>query len=154
MPSGNVEYLSREGPTPTDDLPFDLTRLNREEGLQVMEIHGGGRGGSDRLGGDLTRIAYLPSHDRERVLRTFIEANPQLTEHKTRRGLTQIFRSHDREWGEVASDVLAECYSNEEQRDLGGGSEAGATRDCPFCGEEVSKGGLPAHLTGECSDQT
>jgi hypothetical protein len=87
VPSSNVRYLEEEGPSPPESLPAQLTRNDREHGLSVVTLHGG-RGDADSLGGRLTRIAYLPSHDCEIVLQAFLDANPQLPSEKTRRGLT------------------------------------------------------------------
>jgi len=147
MPSSNVRYLEEEGPSPPESLPAQLTRNDREHGLSVLTLHGG-RGDADSLGGRLTRIAYLPSHDCEVVLQAFLAANPQLPSEKTRRGLTQQFRAHGRQWGQAASALLDDYYETQENR--GRCMDPGETDDCPLCTERVRKGTLPDHLATEC----
>ncbi|MFC6723476.1 hypothetical protein ACFQE1_03540 [Halobium palmae] len=149
MLTGNVDYLSKHGPTPVDELPCELTPQNRAQGLHFFEIHGH-RGDVDRMGGTITRIAFLPKHDPDRVLRTFVNTNPQLVKHKTRRGLSQMIGDHGRQWKQAATEVLGDYYESTGGRG-GGDRDSGETDECPFCGEEVLKGSLPDHLAGECS---
>jgi hypothetical protein len=151
VPSSNVTYLEKTGPSPPEELPAQLTRNDREHGLALLTLHGG-RGKADSLGGRPTRIAYLPSHDCEVVLRAFLDVNPHLPDEKTRRGLTQQFGAHGQQWSRAASTVLDDYYAPQENR--GRSTNPGEIDDCPLCTDSISKGTLPDHLATECPQTT
>ncbi|SEP10458.1 hypothetical protein SAMN04487948_11447 [Halogranum amylolyticum] len=105
-----------------------------------------GRGPAERVGGRISPIAYLDAkYDPVEVVRALIEANPKLTERKSRRGLRRILGNQGQQWGEAATTVLDEYYEPSDHDP--NHREATETRRCPFCGETVTKGGLPDHLT-------
>ena len=104
-------------------------------------------GPAERVGGRLAPIAYLDAeHEPVAVGRALSEANPNLTEHKSRRGLRRVLGNQGQQWSEVASIVLDEYYESTAHHP--DHQKAAETRRCPFCGETVTKGGLPDHLTG------
>ncbi|WP_155120587.1 hypothetical protein [Haloprofundus marisrubri] len=144
----NITHLQEHGPVPDDELPTEVTPLHREAGLRFFAVRRG-RGGVTSIGGEVTRIAYLEDHDREDVLRTFLDENPSLVEAKQRRAMTQTIGQQGRSWSKLASEVLGDYYDSVESR--GPNWEEEETQECPLCGEEVNRGGLPAHLV-ECPE--
>nr|WP_233340533.1 hypothetical protein [Haloprofundus sp. MHR1] len=140
----NITHLQEHGPVPEDELPTSVEPYHREAGLRFFVVRSG-RGGDQRFNGVAIRIAYLEDHDREKVLRTFLDENPQLVEAKQRRALTLVIGQQGRSWSKLASEVLGDYYDSVEAR--GPNWEEDETQECPLCGEEVNRGGLPAHLT-------
>ena len=146
MTLGNIVYLEEHGPVPVTELPHEITTPQRAEGLSCLTLYAG-RGPAERVGGRLSPIAYLDAeHDPVAVVQALIEANPKLTEHKSRRGLRRVLGNQGQQWGEAATSVLDEYYESTAHHP--DHQEAAETRHCPFCGETVTKGGLPDHLTG------
>ncbi|KTG11030.1 hypothetical protein AUR64_07650 [Haloprofundus marisrubri] len=111
---------------------------------------GRGRGGTQAFNGVVTKVAYLEDHDRETVLREFLDENSQLVEAINRRALTQLLGQMGRSWSKLSSDVLDDYYEDVSSR--GPTGFGGQTQDCPFCGAEVKKGGLPSHIAGKCEE--
>nr|WP_233340527.1 hypothetical protein [Haloprofundus sp. MHR1] len=140
----NISDLKEHGPVPDEDLPTEVTPRHREAGLRFFAVRRG-QGGTESFGGEVTRIAYLQEHDQEEVLRTFLDENPQLVEAKQRRALTQTIRQQGRSWSQLASNVLGDYYETTDPR--GPSWESEETQECPLCGKELNRGGLPAHLT-------
>ncbi|WP_155120527.1 hypothetical protein [Haloprofundus marisrubri] len=148
-PIYNIAYLQEHGPSPENELPTTPRIRHREAGLRFFAV-GRGRGGTQAFNGVVTKVAYLEDHDRETVLREFLDENSQLVEAINRRALTQLLGQMGRSWSKLSSDVLDDYYEDVSSR--GPTGFGGQTQDCPFCGAEVKKGGLPSHIAGKCEE--
>ena len=144
MATINIEHLRSEGPSPKSELPGDIYIGDKEQGLAVFKLRGSGQ---TRLGGPITWIYYLASHDKETVIRAFLEVNPDFVEEKTRKGFHRMVRSHGLSWGEAAREVSSDYFGQGENPKPEGWIPE--EQDCPLCGATFY-GALANHLEAEC----
>lgn len=80
----NIRPLKEHCPSTIDELPFTRSTEDKIQGMRTFKISGD-TGLTAPMGGNVTRIYDLPKHDREDVIRRFLEANPRPVEHKPKR---------------------------------------------------------------------
>jgi len=145
MPTINAQYLDVHGPVPGRDLPEDVTLEDRVAGVSVFKLRGSNVA---RTGGGTTSIYYLEHHDDSTVLRTFLEANPELVEQRDRLSLHQLIGTEGQRWLDAAREVTEAFYDAEETR-RPDGSATIDEQECPLCGEVIDVA-LPWHLESTC----
>jgi len=143
-------HLVNHGPTTAADLPG--TRVNTElraDGVQRLYPTGHAlAGAADSTGGQMAPVYYIKGkHDKVTVLRTFLDANPQLVEAKSANGLNQFL---GKEWTEPFREIYDEYYDSYYAEERGGNASKGGT--CPLCGVEYDAT-LPEHLPCEGNDE-
>ena len=148
MTSGNVYHLERNPPATREELPFRPTTSDKFDGLRSFTVRGG-HGNGAAMGGKVTRIYFIDEHEREAVVRAFLDANPQLIEAKSRRSLVGAIGGHGRSWRAAARTVIGEFYDDESQSTNNEGFQGGE-KECSLCGESVSINRYPNHLANEC----
>lgn len=124
-------FLKEHGPTPSSELEDPVTRTDKQ------------RRGVRRISGPRNYVWYIEDeHDPHDVVRTFLEANPNLQE-KHKQALAQRFSSHSDELREAVDEVAPE-FGIHGLSNTGGGSNGSPA--CPICGEEVAAIMLPDHI--------
>lgn len=89
----NVEYLENRAP-PKSELPANVTVGDRRRGLNKFTD----TGNKGNVGGSLTAVYYIESHDRPTVIRRFLQENPQLVEVRDKIGFQPLVGSHGNSW--------------------------------------------------------
>lgn len=107
MVSINVLHLYRHGPATPGELPAEVGDADEVEGILTFRPAAGDR--------EPTPVHYLMEHDREAVVRRFLEANASLVEAHSRPELRTVIGAHvrDRAWEEATGRVLEEFYVEE-----------------------------------------
>ncbi|WP_266080799.1 hypothetical protein [Haladaptatus caseinilyticus] len=151
MVSRNVKALKADGPATPDELPTTVSRTDKEAGLHKFTLSGGHGTGSP-MGGRITPIYYLPTHDREIVIQAFLDANPGLVESKTKRGLHRAIRAQGWSWQDAARNVTEDYYKDtaESKSDHPHSEYEMPDHECDFCGETVPQSKYPQHLRTDC----
>ena len=144
MATLNVEHLEKSGPSPKSDLPATIGVRDKDRGLAVFKLRGSGQ---TRMGGPITQIYYLESHDKESVIRTFLEHNPGFVEEKTTKGFHRMMRAHGTSWGDAARKVTSEFFEPDSYPSPSGWSPE--EQECPLC-NTAFYGALATHLEADC----
>lgn len=107
MTSEVIEYLREHGPTTAADLPGDVKTHDRMNGAWRFDLNVNSRGSAQNAGGRVQGVWYLEGeHDREAVVRAFLDENPRLVESKMRRALRQMLRRNGRQWHDAIDEVF------------------------------------------------
>ena len=143
MATLNVEFLRRNGPAPSEELPGDVWTGNRQDGLAKFTVNGFGPA---KANAPVKPVYFLPDHDKEDVVRTFIEVNRDIVEGTNVRAFHRAVGHHVRAWIDAAREVSDDYF------DTPPGPENVDPRtdgECPLCGEEISFQ-LARHLSDNC----
>lgn len=116
----NVLYLREHGPTPVPKLPGGQVSIgDKQAGVWKFTVAGNRhRDGITKGSGGGTAVAYLADeHDRETVVRAWLDANPSAAERRPRRGLAEILNRHGRQWRDAVRAALDDWYGSQEADD-------------------------------------
>lgn len=140
-----VRYLREHGPTPRPELEdAGIEPQGRYRHYDVRRLNVGRSPGRTNCGiGRVTPVRYLPEHDLETVVRTFIDANPAMLD-RPKAGVTQYFGkdSHAMRdaWQAVADDYADEMPTRKNQ------DVSPSEPSCDICGEDVPAAHMTDHM--------
>jgi rubredoxin len=147
----NVAHLREHGPVPVADLPGRQVRpADWGTELRTFTITGSP---ATRTGGNATKIAYLERHDREDVLRCFLDENPSIIENRRFIDFQRLLGKQGRDWKEPSRAIREEFWDeagDDDSDSPGGPKEMPTEQECPHCGDDVSFGQVPAHIRDSC----
>lgn len=144
----DAEYLREHGPSSFYDADIQrstpVSRHRDEEDYVYKFDIGSAYGDISFRSGRSKTVYYLDEHDKEDILREWLNINPNVLKNNSRRSIHMVICRSRPEFKEASEEVLRPPAP-----DTGGQDNTGGT--CQLCGKEY-KSSLPAHIRNDCPE--